>query len=99
MHTRVYDAEVLAVPEIFWSAVHLRDCLDFRVREERVLPSAERGKCFKTPRFQDGRFWFLSRRSRGSIVGRSRNTFESKLPKAFGSWVATRTILANCDRL
>jgi hypothetical protein len=51
MHTRVYNAEVLAVPEIFWSDVHLRDCLDFRVREERVLLSAERGKCFKTPRF------------------------------------------------
>ncbi|CAK9233705.1 unnamed protein product [Sphagnum troendelagicum] len=51
MQTRVHDAEVLAVPEIFWLAVHLRDCLDFRVREEWVLPSAERGKCFKTPRF------------------------------------------------
>jgi len=51
MHTRVYDTEVLAVPKIFWSVVHLRDRLDFRVQEERVLPSAERGKCFKTPRF------------------------------------------------
>ncbi|KAH8975916.1 hypothetical protein BDL97_01G185400 [Sphagnum fallax] len=42
--TMAYDAEVLAVPEIFWLGVHLSDCLDFHIPEECLLPLTERDK-------------------------------------------------------
>ncbi|CAM6019779.1 unnamed protein product [Sphagnum balticum] len=42
--TMAFDAEVLAVPEIFWLGVHLSDCLDFHIPEECLLPLTERDK-------------------------------------------------------